>query len=97
MYHSRRLLRQALAFAPRTPSPVQHIDDSTDTSDLNPELAKIAEEVRERALAAKSGPEQGGGPEVVTIKVRWRPHPLNEAGVKDVWGFKMKRVGPSFG
>jgi hypothetical protein len=94
--HSRRLTRQALAVAPRTPSPVQSTDDSTDTSDLNPELAKIAEEVRARTLAAKSAPEQGGGPEFVTIKVRWRPHPLNEAGKKHVWAFKMKRVGFPF-
>ncbi|KAG2362329.1 hypothetical protein BDR07DRAFT_1407359 [Suillus spraguei] len=82
----------ALAVAPpRSPSPIQIPDDPTDTSDLNPELAKIAEEVRKRAVATKNTPEQGGGPELVIIKVRWQPHPLNTAGAKDVWNFKMKR------
>ncbi|OAX42140.1 hypothetical protein K503DRAFT_683951, partial [Rhizopogon vinicolor AM-OR11-026] len=89
--NARSLVRQALAFAPRTPSPVQSTDDSTDITDLNPELAKIAERVRGRGSAAKHGPEQGGGPEVVTIKVRWLPHPLNEAGTKHIWRFNMKR------
>lgn len=60
---------------------------------MNPELAKIAEEVRRRAAATKNTPEQGGGPELVIIKVRWQPHPLNTSGAKDVWNFKMKRVG----
>jgi len=64
---------------------------------LNPELARIAEEVRKRTLVAKSGPEQGGGPEVVTIKVRWLPHPLDEVGAKRFWGFKINRVSSPFG
>ncbi|KAG2155909.1 uncharacterized protein EDB93DRAFT_1128794 [Suillus bovinus] len=90
--NARALVRQALAVAPpRAPSPIEIPDDLTDTSDLNPELAKIVEEVRKRAVATKNTPEQGGGPELVIIKVRWRPHPLNTAGVKDVWNFKMKR------
>jgi hypothetical protein len=90
--NARALVRQALAVAPpRTPSPIQIPDDPADTSDLNPELAKIAEEVRRRAITSKNTPEQGGGPELVIIKVRWQPHPLNTAGAKDVWNFKMKR------
>ncbi|KAG1745872.1 uncharacterized protein EDB91DRAFT_1119188 [Suillus paluster] len=89
--NARNLVRQALAVAPRAPSPIQFADDPTDTSDLNPELAKIAEEVRRRAVETKNIPEQGGGPELVIIKVRWRPHPRNPAGAKDVWNFKMKR------
>ncbi|KAG2151321.1 hypothetical protein DEU56DRAFT_777312 [Suillus clintonianus] len=90
--NARALVRQALAVAPpRAPSPIQLPDDPTDTSDLNPELAKIAEEVRRRAAATKNAPEQGGGPELVIIKVRWQPHPLNTAGAKDIWNFKMKR------
>ncbi|KAG1748725.1 hypothetical protein EDB19DRAFT_1905065 [Suillus lakei] len=90
--NARALVRQALAVAPpRAPSPIQIPDDPTDTSDLNPELAKIAEEVRRRAVASKNAPEQGGGPESVIVKVRWQPHPLNTAGAKDVWNFKMKR------
>ncbi|KAG1906540.1 uncharacterized protein F5891DRAFT_1002779 [Suillus fuscotomentosus] len=90
--NARALVRQALAVAPRrAPSPIEIPDDPTDTSDLNPELAKIAEEVRRRAVTTKNTPEQGGGPELVIIKVRWQPHPLNTAGAKDVWNFKMKR------
>ncbi|KAG0704256.1 hypothetical protein DFH29DRAFT_912590 [Suillus ampliporus] len=89
--NARDLVRQALAVAPRAPSPIQFADDPIDTSDLNPELAKIAEEVRKRVAATKNAPEQGGGPELVIVKVRWQPHPLNTAGAKDVWNFKMKR------
>lgn len=90
--NARALVRQALAVAPPRPlSPIQIPDDPMDTSDLNPELAKIVEEVRKRAVATKNTPEQGGGPELVIIKVRWQPHPLNTAGARDVWNFKMKR------
>lgn len=90
--NARALVRQALAVAPpRALSPFQIPDDPADTSDLNPELAKIAEQVRRRAVATKNTPEQGGGPELVIIKVRWQPHPLNTAGAKDIWNFKMKR------
>ncbi|KAG1774880.1 hypothetical protein EV702DRAFT_1121630 [Suillus placidus] len=90
--NARALVRQALAVSPPRPlSPIQIPDDPMDTCDLNPELAKIAEEVRRRAVATKNTPEQGGGPELVIIKVRWQPHPLNTAGARNVWNFKMKR------
>ncbi|KAH7927763.1 hypothetical protein BV22DRAFT_248311 [Leucogyrophana mollusca] len=90
--HARNLVRQALDIGPRPVSPVQFADDSTDTIVLDPELAKIAETIRNQASQPKkSEPEQAGGPEEVILKVRWRPHPLQEDTRKHVWAFKMRR------
>ena len=33
-----------------------------------------------------------GGPEDVTLKIYWKPHPLNTAAEPQTWGFKMGRV-----
>ncbi|KIJ62602.1 hypothetical protein HYDPIDRAFT_93882, partial [Hydnomerulius pinastri MD-312] len=89
--NARNLVRQALAVEPRAPSPTHFADDSTDTIVLDPELAMIAEAVRKQAQLLQNDAEQGGGPENVTIKVRWRPHPLNSSAEKKVWVFKMRR------
>ncbi|KIK91591.1 hypothetical protein PAXRUDRAFT_13704 [Paxillus rubicundulus Ve08.2h10] len=89
--NAQNLVRQALAIEPRAPSPTHFADDSIDTIVLDPELAKIAEAVRKQALNSQLDMEQVGGPEIVTIKVRWRPHPLNSSAEKHVWVFKMQR------
>ncbi|KAF8842199.1 hypothetical protein BDN67DRAFT_1010029 [Paxillus ammoniavirescens] len=91
MSHSERQIRQALAVEPRAPSPTYFADDSMDTIVLDPELAKIDEAIRKQARHSQLDVEQAGGPEVVTIKVRWRPHPLNSSAEKHVWVFKMQR------
>lgn len=84
-------LRQALGVQPRPPSPI-FLDDSTDTIDLDPELAKIAETVRRQVKHAHIDPERAGGPEAVNIKVRWRPHPRDPSAQEQCWTFKLKRV-----
>lgn len=85
-------LRQALAFHPRPPSPTFVLDETPDTIDLDPELAKIAEAVRQQVKHAHIVPERAGGPETVNIKVRWRPHPRNTSAEKQCWTFKVRRV-----
>ncbi|KAG8214631.1 hypothetical protein J3R82DRAFT_9708 [Butyriboletus roseoflavus] len=85
------LVRQALAIQPRPPSPTFFLDDSTDTIDLDPELAKIAEAARQQVKHSHIDPERAGGPEAVNIKVRWRPHPLNPSAREQCWTFKMRR------
>ncbi|KAG6377124.1 hypothetical protein JVT61DRAFT_1175 [Boletus reticuloceps] len=85
------LVRQALAYQPRPPSPTFPLDDSTDTIDLDPELAKIAEAVRQRVKHTHIDPEHAGGPESVNIKVRWRPHPLNPSAQEQCWTFIVGR------
>ncbi|KDQ62609.1 hypothetical protein JAAARDRAFT_30522 [Jaapia argillacea MUCL 33604] len=93
------LVRQALDIVPRAPSPTSFDDDdSTDTIVLDPELASIAREVKSQSSHTISrlrevslGPELIGGPEAVIIKVHWLPHPLDDAGRRKTWGFKLKR------
>jgi hypothetical protein len=58
---------------------------------LDEELVSIARDVR--AQVNRGGDVgQLGGPEIVTIKVHWLPHPLNVDGHNDIWTFEMKRV-----
>ncbi|KAI5980725.1 hypothetical protein EDD15DRAFT_2344689 [Pisolithus albus] len=89
--NAKHLVRKALAVEPRAPSPTFLPDDSLDNIDLNPELAKIVEEVKKQAAQQKIDAEQTGGPEVVTLKVNWIPHPLNVAAPKPTWTREMKR------
>jgi len=90
LQHARNLVRQTLDSAPRAPSPTWQADDSIENINLDPELAKIAREIR-TAPTSVGIDEGGGGPEVVTVKVRWHPHPLDDAARPEIWGFKMKR------
>ena len=91
-FRSHRHVRQALGVQPRPPSPTFCPDDSIDTIDLDPELAKIAEAVMRRAKHAHIDPERAGGPDAVNIKVRWRPHPRNPSAQEQCWTFKSGRV-----
>jgi hypothetical protein len=82
----------ALGHSPRADSPTnEYIDDSIDTIVLDEDLACIAREVKAQVNRGDDF-ESRGGPEIVTIKVHWQPHPLNPNGRADVWTFKMKRV-----
>lgn len=92
----RRMLNQG-----RAQSPTYVADESVDNLDLDPELAKIAAQVKHDAERQRSvdpihsrgvTPAMEGGPETVTIKVKWKYHPLNQADQPQIWGFKMKRV-----
>ena len=83
----------ALGNVPRPDSPSNElVDESMDTSiALDEDLASIARDVR--AQVDRGGDvDKRGGPEVVTIKVHWQPHPLNVHGHADVWTFQIKRV-----
>ncbi|CAL1712428.1 unnamed protein product [Somion occarium] len=91
----RRMLNQG-----RAQSPTYVADESVDNLDLDPELAKIAAQVKHDAERQRSvdpihsrgvTPAMEGGPETVTIKVKWKYHPLNQADQPQIWGFKMKR------
>ncbi|KAJ3490449.1 hypothetical protein NLI96_g1448 [Meripilus lineatus] len=84
---------------PRTPSPALSADESVDSITLDPELAKIAREVQsERRRQQSMGPEsrggtplQEGGPENVILKIKWVPHPLDDAALPQAWTFRVKR------
>jgi hypothetical protein len=83
----------ALGNVPRPDSPSNElVDESMDTSiALDEDLASIARDVR--AQVDRGGEvDIRGGPEVVTIKVHWQPHPQNVHGRADVWTFQIKRV-----
>jgi len=93
--------REALRPPPRPASPTWEADESTDTIVLDPELANIAAAARSRVISQGSLPgddgkhgvlEQGGGPENVTIRVRWRPHPLDPDRRPSLMVYKLKRV-----
>jgi hypothetical protein len=93
--------RQTLNSGPRASSPTWlTADDSNDSINLDPELAQIARDIRTAPATTTTTTtigESGGGPEVVTVKVKWQPHPLDDAARPMVWGFKIKRVsGLSF-
>lgn len=83
----------ALGNAPRPDSPSNElIDESMDTSiALDEDLASIARDVRAQ-VDRGDDVDKRGGPEVVTIKVHWQPHPLNVHGHANVWTFQTKRV-----
>jgi hypothetical protein len=89
------LVRQALAKPLRAPSPTPIISDPVDAIPLDPELAQIAKAIRNEPSRSNSitvDPSEINGPEVVTIKVKWHPHPLNLAARPFIWGFKIRRV-----
>ncbi|KAH9042155.1 hypothetical protein EDB85DRAFT_2139510 [Lactarius pseudohatsudake] len=86
--HVRNLVSTTLQDSLRADSPTNDfIDDSVDTIVLDEDLASIAREVQAR-VNRRGDVESGGGPEIVTIKVRWL---LNSDGRADVWTLEMKR------
>ncbi|KAH9049940.1 hypothetical protein EDB84DRAFT_1451888 [Lactarius hengduanensis] len=86
--HVRNLVSTTLQDSLRADSPTNDfIDDSVDTIVLDEDLASIAREVQAR-VNRRGDVESGGGPEIVTIKVRWL---LNSDGRADVWTLQMKR------
>jgi len=87
----RNVVRMALGNVPRPVSPSnEYIDESMESIVLDEDLASIAREVQ--AQVKDGGDlEFRGGPEDVTIKAHWMPHPQNPGGRADVWTFVMKR------
>ncbi|KAI9465518.1 hypothetical protein BJY52DRAFT_586407 [Lactarius psammicola] len=87
----RKVISSTLQSSPRADSPTNDfIDDSVDTIVLDEDLVSITREVRAR-VNRRGDVESGGGPEIVTIKVRWLRNPLNSDGRADVRTFEMKR------
>lgn len=85
----------------RAVSPTLVGEESLDNIELDPELARIANQVKnemQRQSSAHPGSRSssptpvGGGPEAVLLKVRWKKHPLDPDGKTAVWGIQMKRV-----
>lgn len=86
--------RQALAHAPRAASPTQFAgDDSTDTivQDLDEELASIIRNPQP-SFNNSQQPASSSTDDTVVLNVKWKPHPLNEHGKEEEFGFKLNRV-----
>ena len=62
-----------------------------DSFALDEDLASIAREARARVNHG-GDLEKRGGPENVTIKIHWQPHPQSPDNSMDVWTFVTKRV-----
>ncbi|KAH9936527.1 uncharacterized protein B0H18DRAFT_868563 [Fomitopsis serialis] len=94
--YAREAIRQIMGSVPRAASPIEvvDVDDSVDNIELDPELASIAKAMKssaaERAREGSAAPDVGGPP-VVTIRVKWIPHPKNPIAREQIWGFKVKR------
>lgn len=93
--------RRMLGSIPRAPSPTADADDSVDGIELDPELAMIARSAKIEAQrqmstpaidSRSSSPVRVGGPENVTIKVRWKSHPLDPSPRNVVYEYLMRRV-----
>ncbi|KAJ7022428.1 hypothetical protein C8F04DRAFT_1012484 [Mycena alexandri] len=79
----------------RTPSPPPDFDESNDTIILDPELQQIMHMAAARASRSHSEPAESDVDQVVDtleITVKWRPHPLNEAGKETEAIFKLNRT-----
>ncbi|KAI0784794.1 hypothetical protein C8Q75DRAFT_723568, partial [Abortiporus biennis] len=90
---ARERVMQLLNVEKRAPSPTYVADESTDTIVLDPELASIAKQVKSQTLDSRghSMTPFDISDAVVSLKVRWKCHPLNESGKPEVWEFKLKR------
>ena len=75
---------------PKTP-PIEILDDSIDNLELDPELASIAKQQFERARAGSAAPDTGGPP-IVSITVKWVPHPKDPTARGYTMTFRVKRV-----
>lgn len=80
-------------------SPSVEFDESHQSIVLDPELAKIAQQVKARQASEAPDESRGvtpapetSGPEKVSIKVKWKPHPSNPNGVAKTIGFRVNRV-----
>ncbi|KAH9889910.1 hypothetical protein C8Q73DRAFT_793280 [Cubamyces lactineus] len=85
-------IRQFVGSVQRAPSPTDIADESVDTVVLDAELASIAQRVKSQTSRLEGTPvPEGGGPEVVNLKITWRPHPLDPHRRPEVWTMQQKR------
>ncbi|VDC00738.1 unnamed protein product [Peniophora sp. CBMAI 1063] len=93
--NARLAVRRALADTVRAPSPTADDwegEQSQDTIVLDPELAAIQERVRSsQFLQGERSNGRGGGPEIVMLKVKWKPHPQDPDGEEDTVQYKYRR------
>lgn len=76
---------------PKTP-PLEVLDDPTDIMELDPELALVVKQMQsERARGGSAAPDTGGPP-VVSITVKWIPHPKDPSTQGHTETFRVKRV-----
>ncbi|KZT09216.1 uncharacterized protein LAESUDRAFT_647021 [Laetiporus sulphureus 93-53] len=93
---TRDTVREIMGFAPRPVSPAYDADEDelVDNVELDPELAVIAQEIQRQAsqLGWDETPViEGGGPEKVSIKVRWVPHPQDTSRKSELFEYVLKR------
>jgi hypothetical protein len=102
LQNARNVVRDALARPHRPTSPAFRYNDSdddldgeasTDTVMLDPELQRIQREVR-ASSESRVFPEspQTNKDDTVLLKVRWKPHPLNEHGKEKLSTYRSERV-----
>ncbi|CDO69907.1 hypothetical protein BN946_scf184884.g66 [Trametes cinnabarina] len=86
-------VRNVVGSVGRAASPTLDVgDDTMDNIVSDPELASIARRVKAEAARQGGTPApEGGGPENVTLRVMWKPHPLNPNGRSEVWSMRQKR------
>ncbi|KAJ3747431.1 hypothetical protein DFH05DRAFT_1479865 [Lentinula detonsa] len=93
--HAREAVRKTLG-GDRQSSP--EVDVTFEEEDLfiyDPQLAKIAQNVKSQSELighTSSSVEPNGANDTVDITVRWEPHPLNEHGKCETWGFMLNRI-----
>ncbi|KAJ7625341.1 hypothetical protein DFH06DRAFT_1229212 [Mycena polygramma] len=89
---AKNIVRTTLAAqtAPRTPSPPPDADESTDTIILDSELQAIMAAARARGSHSEAPDSESA--ETLEITIKWKPHPLNEAGRPTEVVFKLNRT-----
>ncbi|KAI0747372.1 hypothetical protein C8Q74DRAFT_1369329 [Fomes fomentarius] len=85
---AREAVQLLVGDAPRSPSPTDVLDESTNAIELDPELASIARRVQSEA---HDGTHTVGGPQDVKIRIAWKPHPMNPSGRPETWDITQKR------
>ncbi|KAJ4491206.1 hypothetical protein C8J55DRAFT_556793 [Lentinula edodes] len=93
--HAKEVVRNTLGGDRQSSPDVEDDFEEEDSFVYDPQLAKIAQNVKSQSELlghTSSSAEPSGGNDTVNIIVRWEPHPLNEHGKRDTWGFKLDRT-----
>ncbi|KAH7873256.1 uncharacterized protein C8R40DRAFT_1050747, partial [Lentinula edodes] len=93
--HAKEVVRNTLGGDRQSSPDIEDDFEEEDSFVYDPQLAKIAQNVKSQSKLlghTSSSAEPNGGNDTVNITVRWEPHPLNEHGKRDTWGFKLDRT-----
>ncbi|KAJ3894225.1 hypothetical protein GG344DRAFT_41513 [Lentinula edodes] len=93
--HAKEVVRNTLGGDRQSSPDIEDDFEEEDSFVYDPQLAKIAQNVKSQSKLLdhnSSSAEPNGGNDTVNITVRWEPHPLNEHGKRDIWGFKLDRT-----